>query len=421
MPVSPGYPSPPRGKPNDHRAAICAFEHFSDAHYYAFQSPDSFALYEFIESYQTSPDIQGRVRVLPARSDQEPNILVVMSYATSAQYIINGIHAEEESDSLYLRKLVDSAQAGTTSRRSCLDIYIDIYVKQDIELATFEIATDHLDLTIQSELFDGKDQDSVIKAPRGSQGLFISNTTELNAVRGNVDIAYWSSRETRVETISGSITGHFALRDLLSIKTQSGSVTVSVDPKPSDKAAPAPAEFIAASTSGSLNVHFPLDSDIPEREYRSRVESQSGSVRGSYLLGLLASFKTTAGSITATILPYAADMFASTLRTDTSVGRTEIEVLSPYKNPGRIIDRLHSMHTSISASLELKYPDEWEGVVEAATVSSSINLKGKDLHKLEQQEAPWAKHQVAKKGHGSSKMDLKSTSGSIDAMIGFGW
>lgn len=421
-PTAPKVPTPTMpGVPSDHRAAVCAFVHYSQTYYYSFKSPKSFSLVEFLEYHQASSDIRGIVRVLPAGKDQAPDILVGIVVATTAHQIVKDVVFEVDSESLYLKEPIILDGDRSATGRKCIDVYIDVFVKSAIELSSFEIATEHLDLVVQADLFDENDVGKLGMDHTASGGLIVGNAvnnTEFNTVIGKIDIAYWSSRETRIETMTGSITGRYALRDLLSVKSQSGRISVSVDPKPADKTSPAPADFTASTASGSIDIKFPLDGHIPEREYRSRVESNSGSIEGSYLLGLMSSFRTTAGSITATVLPYAADLFASTLRTETRVGRTQLELLSPYKDPRNVINRLHSSHSSISGSLDLKYPVDWEGVVDAETTHGSLRIKGKDLEVVKRHDGVLGSRLVAKRGEGASRLDLSSTSGSIDAVIG---
>lgn len=284
-----------------------------------------------------------------------------------------------------------------------------ISIKPGTEFSELEVATERLSLHVDPSLF-------------GSQrGPEIHNNTEFTTIQGDVSAAYWSSRNTIIDVRAGSVTGTYALRDLLSIRTRSGSINVDVEPKEADRTAPAPADFTAKSVSGSVGAHFPLsgdEKDIPRRVYRTHTETSSGTISGSYILGSTSTFRTTSGSISAYILPYAADTSTSNLRTETHSGQTSIKILSPFRDEGEPITRLHSYHTTTSSSLTLVYPQEWEGILQGSTVSGGMTILGRDLETLSYWTGPGGKKITARKGSGGSKMHFSTLSGSVDATVG---
>lgn len=211
------------------------------------------------------------------------------------------------------------------------------------------------------------------------------------------------------------------MRDLLLVKSQSGAINVSVDPKDEDADRPAPADFTARSTSGSVHVEFPTSGDIPEREYRTRVETQSSAIGGSYILGLMSSFTTVSGSITAKLLPYDATEPVSSLRTESRSGATIIEVLEPYRNASKPMSALHSYHRTSAGSgaITVKYPEQWTGTIDAETLTGSITLEGKDVKvDVDSHYSPMVRHVIAHKGHGDSRLDLRSSSGGMTIQVG---
>ena len=288
-----------------------------------------------------------------------------------------------------------------------MDVIISI--RPDVDIADLEIATEHLNLHVDSSLFDKGNHFSV------------RNSTEFTTIQGNVSVAYWSSRDTTIDVVSGSISGTYALRDVLSIKTRSGSINVDVKPRAVDELAPAPADFVAATTSGSIVARFPIFgsvADIPEREYRTRTETNSGAISGTYILGSVSTFKTTSGSITADVLPYSADSYSSSLRTQTRSGHTNVNVLSPFVTGDRALSRLRSSHKSLSSGLTLKYPQEWEGLIAGGTLSGSLTVQGKDVRVLDLKKGPVGTKIRARKGYGQSRLDFSATSGSVDLIVG---
>lgn len=394
----------------------CPFSEYSETYGYDFDSPDSFSFIELIEeSNHISGGINGSVKVARAPAEQKASIRAEIMFATTAPWAVSGLEAVKDSNSLYLKNPYFVKRPRRFSGKPCMEIHVQILVKDHVTLDNFELATENLEVRVESGLFMTREGDPLDGA------LHISNKTEITVIHGSVSMAYWNSRETRIDVVSGSVSGRYALRDLLSIRTRSGSVTIDVDPKPADPTSPAPADFTALSTSGSVRIRFPTSGtaqEIPEREYRTRVETESGSVSGEYILGLMATFRTNAGSITSTILPYAADMFSASLRTETRNGATDIRLLAPFKDRGSVMGRLHSLHTSVSSSLKIAYPQEWEGLIDGETTSGSINLRGKDVERLKHYEGPMSQHVLAKKGRGGSRLDFSTASGSVDCVVG---
>lgn len=355
-------------------------------------------------------ELDGFVQLTAGSANQKAAIIVGLSVATTSPYAIADINVLQTEDGLALQAPT-LRSSGTGSGKLCMAVYITIYVKAGVSLTDLEIATQHLNLRLHSSLFNH------------NGALEVSNSATFTTIRGNVNTGYWSSRNTVIDVISGSVSGTFALRDLLVIKTRSGTIDVDVDPKPADRTAPAPADFTAKTTSGSIAVRFPTSGtsdDIPEREYRTRTETNSGSISGSYILGLTSTFRTTSGSISADVLPYtAAENGASSLRTETGSGHTRIELLSPFQNKGQPMTRLRSLHKSMSSGLSLVYPQEWEGIINGGTLSGRLNIHGKDVEVLKIGETPVGKRIRARKGSDiASNLEVLTTSGSIDVTVG---
>ncbi|KAK4910987.1 hypothetical protein LTR28_014088, partial [Elasticomyces elasticus] len=190
-----------------------------------FDSPAQFTFLEFVEQAgHVSGDVSGKVYVRPAPPTQQTSIQVNVSLAIT-----------------------------------------------DVDI---NVAENMFDPDIQSRSSPSSDDMT-------AGGINITNATDITTISGDVSSTYWSSRETRIDVTSGSVSGTYALRDLLSIKTKSGSISVDVVPKSADRTSPRPADFSAISAGGSITARFPITgtgSDIPEREYRTRVQADSGSL-----------------------------------------------------------------------------------------------------------------------------------------------
>lgn len=130
----------------------------------------------------------------------------------------------------------------------------------------FDLSTANLDVAVK---------DGSTNSPKNPV-VNISKSSTINAIGGDIKMGSWSSRETRIESRSGSIRGNFALRDILSVTSASGSIDIGVEPQAADADRPVPADFTAYSASGGVDVAFPANGDIPEREYKTLVTTSSG-------------------------------------------------------------------------------------------------------------------------------------------------
>ncbi|KAK4548637.1 hypothetical protein LTR36_009548 [Oleoguttula mirabilis] len=426
--------------PTHPRNAKCAFTTLSKPISFDYDDPENFSFTELMEPSTDMPGgISGNIFILPAPADQDQGIRVWVSFATPEPWHVTDMTYRYALDILSLHfPKVEKLHSGYAGR-ACMDVAVGIYVRSDIELGDWSISTANLNVEVAEGLFSSRAQRAT------TPGLWLANTTTINAVQGNVNMAYWSSRETKIDVVSGSVHGTYALRDVLSIRSHSGSIGVKVSPEEADPAAPTPAEFTAISYSGSVDVGFPMaEYDIPDRDYRTRVESHSSSISGSYIHGSATSVYTTSGSISVDILPHAhsaasgksaapASHETSTLHTESHSGTTNLRLLSPINEEDRdaaepaglpytgILTRLRSAHKSASGSLNLVYPQEWEGTIEGWTISGSLDVTGKDVYThVRGSVGPAGKHLVARKGFGSSRLDVRTTSGSVGLRCGEG-
>lgn len=293
-------------------------------------------------------------------------------------------------------------------------VFVRMEIRPGVTVQSWELNTGNLNIEVDESLFDQSSN------RRQAPALHVEGSSSFNAVRGSADIAYWSSRETTVELIAGSIKGSFALRDLLSLKTQAGSIKVNVDPKAADEQKPKPAEFFVTSKAGSITANFPLSGHIPSREYRTRIESYSSSIRGSYILGALTSINSGAGSTHVALLPFMDEENLFTkLRTDSQAGSTRLNILSPYGRSGQPWTAESSHKTSsTTGSINVIYPPEWEGEVSCESLSGSVNVKGKRVEITKDERWGPVRHVEAKKGDGAGKVSLESRSSSIRMQVG---
>lgn len=284
---------------------------------------------------------------------------------------------------------------------------------------------------------------------------------------GTTSSSNFSSRHIEISTTSGSITGMYPLYDYLGIDSVSGSVSVSIVPKAIDMKAPKPATLEIGTRSGSIKAQVPVNGPawtLPPRRYVTKVISRSGTLLGSYITGSSGIWNTDSGSIKLEVLPMienGEDAPKSTFHTATLSGSNHVEFLdpifiptyrsyeeeqqidpsNPYKpigendpylllpNPNTKItseSKLHTLmssHTSKSGSVQVKYPDAWEGIADMKAMSGSINIGG-DVEIIKDGRRDWVHREViAQHPTGGKDLDkastvlLESTAGSISFKI----
>ncbi|KAM3419330.1 hypothetical protein BST61_g5264 [Cercospora zeina] len=297
--------------------------------------------FNFLELMENSAyfngNMKGQIQVRPATTAQTADLKVSISYSTSPQWQVQSSNYVKTSDSLSLQ-LPSLETTGVPSSRQCIGVYVRMDVRSGLSLENWDLATGNLNVEVDDGLYDHSSDSAA------ASSLQMTGSSSFNAIHGNVNIGYWSSRRTEVETISGNIHGKYALRDLLSFKSQSGSVQVEVDPKHEDSNHPSAAEFLIHTSSGSVTASNPTAGDIPIRNYRTRIETVSGSVTGDFILGMLTSFHTQSGTVQATLLPIYDSTDASLLHTDTKSASQTLTILPPYAYPGDSFAKLHSDH-----------------------------------------------------------------------------
>ncbi|KXT11899.1 hypothetical protein AC579_10490 [Pseudocercospora musae] len=406
-------PSPSPSLPPSH--GTCVFDYHTEPAVYEFSKLRNFSFIELMESSNhVTGRIIGRIQIKPAESHQSADLKLSVKYATAGPWKVARPTYDMTDDKFVLQMPeLQSTGAASTHSRACLGVYVDVEIRNGLRLENWDLAAGNLDVAIMDGLFNRKHGEEHLSM------FDVNHGSIFNLIRGDIQAQYWSSRETEIDVISGSIKGNFALRDLLSLKTHSGSVRVNVDPKEADPESIKPADFVVASSSGSVHVEFPT-TDLPLRQYQTRVETQSGSVGGTYILGAFTSFHTRSGSVKPRLIPVFNSTAPSKLRVDTKSASQTVSILPPHQYPGDFAQlMMEHKYTSVSGSLHLLYPQEWEGYIEGETLSGSIHVKGSDIHVLSQGKVgPVYEHFVAQKGSGQGRIGFKTTSGSINIQAG---
>lgn len=387
------------------RDSHCSSTYCTEMFTHSFDKLETFSV---VDELGTELPVKGTIWLEPAQQGQEADIVATISYGASTLFQVSSPNWKLTDSAIHLRLPTFTQKPSLFSKifGSCLTIEVTLHLKPNVALTSFAIDTSHL-------------------AIKGSPHLFDANTsalqptiddTKFTTTSRPIHLATWTGRRTILKTSSSPITGSFTLLDLLVINSQSGSIAVSVDSGEADSSNPQPAQLSVSTSSGSVRVATST-TNVYEREYKTDISSQSGTITGSYLLGSEAFFKTSSGTISADILPY--DSLAlghsSSLQTRSSSGATNVRVLSAYKNAGKAFKGLRSSHESHSSgSLNLRYPGEWEGKITADVSSGSVSVKGSGVVVDEA-----GRHVVAHKGEGNdSTIDARTGSASVNVVIG---
>ncbi|KAF9741608.1 hypothetical protein PMIN02_004177 [Paraphaeosphaeria minitans] len=345
--------------------------------------------------------VSGWIHVVQAPAEQAAGTIEArMSYAASQTVDVDSIKYSWTPTGITIGDpSFPDGFNGLHRGESCLGISVVIYMAAGATLENFNVKAIHMGMQIHEGV-----------------NFSVTNGSSITLTTGTLDASSFNSRETRLETISGSISGKYSLLDLLSIVTKSGSVNVNVDPKEKAVDGPSTALFYASTMSGSIRVDTERKK-IPARDYVVSINSTAGSIHGSFIHGSKTDMSSVAGGINVDLMPYSADG-GSVLTTKTTDGETRINLRTPYKAPATAMSKLASTHTSVSSSINLTYPQEWEGHLEGQSVTGVLHVQGKDLELIRQEERPGLNRVEAKKGSGGSTMVFKTLNGGCDVLVG---
>lgn len=346
--------------------------------------------------------VSGWIHATQAPPEQAAGtISVKMSYAVSNTVSVDSIKYSYSADGLTIGDpTFPDGFDGVHSGDACLGISVVMYVAPGVKLENLNVRAIHLGMQIHQGV-----------------NFEVTNRTSISLTTGTLDASSFSSRETRLETISGSISGKYALLDLLSVVTKSGSVNINIDPKEKAKDGPSAAMFYANTMSGSIRVDTERK-NIPQRDYIVSINSTAGSIDGTFIHGSKTEMTSVAGGINVDLLPYTSGESSSIISTRTTDGESDVKIRAPYKTPGTAMSKLLSTHTSISGQIKLNYPQEWEGHLEGQSVSGMLHVKGKDLELIRQDEKPGLNRVEAKKGNGGSTMVFNTLNGECTVLVG---
>ncbi|PWW73522.1 hypothetical protein C7212DRAFT_284664 [Tuber magnatum] len=243
----------------------------------------------------------------------------------------------------------------------------------------------------------------------------VTRSLELKTVAGDIKLNESFGVEAlkaKVSTVSGAISGDFALFESVELYATSGTIKTTVFPQEHEGGA---ASYKATTVSGNIETSF-HDTNLPQRPYQTEVNTTAGRIGGHYLLGHALSLRTTSGSINSTIVPTNARN--AQLSTVSTQGSTELRFKRGL-GAGRL--GLFAKHEAICGNINVKYPADFEGLLTASTVAGRIAIGGEGVDTV---ASGWpitrrvdGTKGVGREGRGGT-IEAVGTSGGIQLWVG---
>ncbi|KAL9638474.1 MAG: hypothetical protein Q9204_001481, partial [Flavoplaca sp. TL-2023a] len=300
------------------------------------------------------------------------------------------------------------SQPQSVSSGPSVSARVTIWVSRGLDLSSFNIHTDSLDVILHDNVPIPKRTRLSIRAPSSS---FKSTSHKLPSSRLTIDALH-----TTFTTQSGSVTGDFTLRDTLRIHTLSGSININLS-LVSTSNTTSPATLDLQAQSGSIKVDtttISTPSKIPNRDYHSTLRTQSGSIRATLVHGSTTNLHSSSSSIHASLYPHGDAKARSDLITAALSGSTDITVHPSLSAPSTPFRHFHASHTAVSGSIWILYPSQWEGTVEGSTVSGAIRYDWPGLKIVESGNGWGQKKLRGVKGEGEGRLAFRDVSGSVE-------
>ena len=133
-------------------------------------------------------------------------------------------------------------------------------------------------------------------------------------------------------------------------------------------------------------------------------------------MGPTSSFKTTSGNIDLLLLPAIYENVPPSLITSGVSNSQHIVVLAGDNQTALQTMVIHSQ--SVSGSVTLRCPGDFEGAIQAHTTSGSIGVMGPGVKIVKNEHSPGFRYVEATKGSGTGKIVVNTVSGSVSIVIG---
>ncbi|KAL7624465.1 hypothetical protein AAE478_006030 [Parahypoxylon ruwenzoriense] len=402
---------------------------------------------------------QVDVRRLDGSSSSSPRL--VLEIATNDKGVRLDVFTDEAAQAIKV-SVPNKYDSSTPGRSPCVEMRATIWVPEGAELGVLSLGAVHLDVLLLNDLSlrladyarissvtgdirSAAGRPLAYNATGGGHGIAVGATPDYTFVPAPASYIF-GPRIIEVSTTSGRIDGNWPLLDMLGLHTTSGGIKVSITPGAALPSDPKPAVLSLSSISGVIHATEPVHepSRIPPRDYLVDVKSTSGGIHGALAFGAGIEVKSTAGDIVLDLLPAfdggkLSPAQPAQLETATTSGTTAVRVLEPLwfgapagaisnaaavvarrRSARRALDCLQAVHKSTSGDVGLRYPQAWEGRLQAETTSGQLRVRGREV-KIVRSVSGWPGSTLeARKGAGGpgSTIRVHALMGDLDAVIG---
>ena len=337
----------------------------------------------------------GQVIVQAAPAGTADAVTVDLDVNLSHNELADVINIKHEAAGLVFES--DTFMTSFTGVNPCISVIATVSVAPSANISSFDIDTVVLPIELKRTL-QLISENIFIHSTAGSVS---SETTGLNP------------RKIEVETTSNSISGSFPLADLLAIKSVSGTVNVDIEPRENGDQEHA-GTLVIRTVSGSIEANT-VTSSIPSRNFTTQVHTVSGTISGTFLLGVASNINSASGSINANF--YTAGDIANrscTVNSGSGSLRSTIHDES-YK-----LRTVRSNFQSQSGTVDVQFPAAWEGHIQGESKTGSINVAG-DGVRIIKDISPipgYGRVVIAEKGDGYSNLSAETLNAAISIRIG---
>ncbi|MCJ1417946.1 hypothetical protein MMC32_004291 [Xylographa parallela] len=421
--TNPSKPTPGFEKSPETAPSSCPEAIYKSSASLSFSSPPEFTLIELTKGMELDDSrdyrqirTSGEIHIRASNEHLEDEVRVDLTMHYSDPVIASQVQFQDSHAGLQIFSPSALPGGSRMSPRLCMYMVVTLWIRPGIRLETLEVQTQTMKIIFHEGLSLNTDE-IIARALAGSIEFPTGNSTR-------VDV---NPREIHIGTSSGSVSGTYPLYDLLKVSTQSGSIKINVEPKDALASKPVPAVLNLHTVSGTIHVETPmllvedgnlLTPSVPVRDYKTDISSSSGGLHASIVHGSRLNMQTSSGSIRGVLFPYGSLDDDSHLTVADGSGSVDMTILSSISDPGKPMRNFYSEYKSLSGSLRLHYPREWEGTVEGETLSGSIRTDWPGMRIIKNGDRDG--HYFAKKfealvGDGNAKglLHFGSVSGSI--------
>ncbi|KAF2487490.1 hypothetical protein BDY17DRAFT_289067 [Neohortaea acidophila] len=240
----------------------------------------------------TEPQISGTVEIIsiPYRNPwSTPEITVRSNVATNKPWQIEEYEIAVGMNTFKLRsprlRKGSTSQPGATER-SCLSVWVGVYVPVGFEVGNWTTLLRSLSFADHRNYVFNPDE-GIPDAQQVTSGpIKVGNSTVIKSNQGSIELSYWNSPKTTLETRRGAIRGRYTFYDSLSVKTLGGTVDIEVDPLGGamSRDGSHPLHLTTSTGSGNTNVTVlhPSAQDWTPHFMESTHRTTSGSMQLQY-------------------------------------------------------------------------------------------------------------------------------------------